>query len=292
MQLDNHCPGSPYPVALYPTAAEKGRGEAGAGDDGVFLALSVRVDPVLRSEIRCIKAVHMAMQDLTVKVDVSFLVRLQSMLVNAVRYFEASGGAAGQLPLMLRRVANKDWLVRAEGGGGGGEGIYFELLNIRQSDVHLSLDTSRPYTEAEAKLEGKNAAAIHAGIIKGDLNFGEGGVSVKKGGHNRTAAAIAGGVTRSIFYNALLRVDDAIIQLEEVGLRHHVAGGVGDVGRILVPHYIGCVRSSMGTLVGSMTAFGNPLGLLKGFGEGATDFVREPFIGEWRGGRWLALWCV
>ena len=90
IQLDNHCPGSPYPVALYPTAVDKGGSgvEGQLGDEFKFLALSVRVDPVRRSGVRCYKAIHLALKDITVKVDVSFLVRLQSMLINGMRYFE------------------------------------------------------------------------------------------------------------------------------------------------------------------------------------------------------------
>ena len=168
----------------------------------------------------------------------------------------------------------------AASAAGGSEKLYFEGLNIRPCSVRLSVAPSKALTPVQAALEGPEAASIHAAVRKGDVLLGDGSgvLGVKIGSTNRTAVAVIQGVFKSILVDALLRCDGASLKFSGVTLRNYISTGP-QIGTYLGAHYIASLRSNVPALIGSLSFFGNPVGLIRGLGDGVSDFVNEPVKG-------------
>jgi hypothetical protein len=94
---------------------------------------------------------------------------------------------------------------------------------IVPSNINLSLAPAPGLTSAQAQSEGRQAAAIHAAVRKGDIQLADGGtVGVLVGGKNRTAMAAVQGVLKRIIVDALLRLDGAPLNLAGVLLNNHM----------------------------------------------------------------------
>lgn len=166
-----------------------------------------------------------------------------------------------------------DLKCRTVGGAGAigveSQKLYFEGLTILPCRVSLSIAPSRALTAAQASLEGREAAAIHAAVRKGDVLSGDEGsvLGVHIGGKNRTALAVVRGVFKSIVVDALLRCDGASMNFSGVFLRNYVSSAP-QLKTYLAAHYLSSLRNNVPALIGSLSAFGNPLGLIRGLGDG------------------------
>ena len=181
--------------------------------------------------------------------------------------------------------------------------IYFERLTVFPFSLSFSVAPSRALTSAQAALEGPGAAAIHTGkdsslntiffsiffftiyfsaVRKGDLllssHSGTGVLGVKIGRTNRTALAVVRGIFKSIIVDALLRCEEASLAFPGIGIRNYLSN-TPQVTTYLMAQYLAALRSNVPSLIGSLAAFGNPLGLIRGLGDGVSDFVTEPIRG-------------
>jgi vacuolar protein sorting-associated protein 13A/C len=78
--------------------------------------------------------------------------------------------------------------------------------------------------------------------------------------------------------DALLRLDGASLNFPGVFLRNHIATG-SQLTTLLLAHYVSSLKSNVPALLGSLAAIGNPVGLIRGIGDGVSDFVTEPVKG-------------
>ncbi|GMI12097.1 hypothetical protein TrVE_jg1786 [Triparma verrucosa] len=261
LQLDNYCPGSPFPVAVYSD------NDVDTGD-----AIDVIIVMGGRSQgINVIKVIDVTFcKGFSLNLDLVFLVRLQLFykLLKAKLGREGIGAAD-----LAAKWSAQEWGERGTKGGKNESPVYFEAVTIRNCTISLSVETSRELTEVERRGEG-DFASIHDGILKGDLNLAEGGINVIVGGHNRTAGAAVSGMLRNILFDALLRIQGAQISLDPVVLRHHLGSSSSSLlGDVLAPVYFNSLRASLLNVLGSMAAFGNPLAVVTGVTRGFGEFV-------------------
>ena len=134
--------------------------------------------------------------------------------------------------------------------------------------VKLSVAPAQALTKYQEAFEGSDAAAIHAAVRKGDLLFGEGsGLGVKIGGKNRTALAVMRGMLKSVLVDALIRCDGASLNFDGVALFNQLSNGQ-QLATYLGAHYVASLIANVPSLIGSLAAFGNPVGLMRGLGDG------------------------
>lgn len=235
------------------------------------------------------------MQDIAVSLDLAFLVRLQRYTSEAKTHFYQQRATIDEgalyihrnlklqekettnLPNILKLIAVED---AATAAGVGATQVYIGALAVLPFNITLSVNPAQALTPAQAAFEGIEAAAIHKAVRKGDLSLGRNThpLGVIIGRRNKTAAAVAQGVFKSIVVDALLRMNGASLNLNGAFLR----GGIftqPQLGTYLGAHYLLSLRQNVPALLGSLAAFGNPLGLLRGIGDGVTDFVTEPVKG-------------
>lgn len=95
------------------------------------------------------------------------------------------------------------------------------------TNIKLSVAPARALTPEQASLEGKETAAIHQAVRKGDVSVGSrsGPVSVRVGKTNKPPFAVAQGVFKSIVVDALSRLDGASLNFPGFFLRNHIATG-------------------------------------------------------------------
>eukprot|EP00553_Chaetoceros_curvisetus_P009045 CAMPEP_0204635410 /NCGR_PEP_ID=MMETSP0717-20131115/31467_1 /ASSEMBLY_ACC=CAM_ASM_000666 /TAXON_ID=230516 /ORGANISM="Chaetoceros curvisetus" /LENGTH=455 /DNA_ID=CAMNT_0051654151 /DNA_START=104 /DNA_END=1471 /DNA_ORIENTATION=- len=159
--------------------------------------------------------------------------------------------------------------------------MYFGGLTFMPFTLKLSVAPAVALTSAQAALEGPEAGAIHAAVRKGDLLIGsqaDGVLGVKIGSKNRTALAVIRGIFKSILVDSLLRCNDVSMNFSGLALRNHLST-IPQLKTFIFHHYLSLLKSNMPALLGSLAAFGNPVGLIRGFGDGVTDFVSEPVKG-------------
>ena len=279
LQVDNHVPNAPYPVAVCPDQSDKG-GILGKQERTPLLMMTFKFAPKHQSGILCLRQVTLAPSNLAVAIDLAFIVRLQGLFLGIRDHFVRDEGASNLAS--LEWIPFPDVATNSEKAGRSRPDnlkLYFEGLVILPSNVTLSVAPARGLTPAQAQLEGSQAAAIHAAVRKGDIRFVDGGgVGVSLGRKNRTALAVVRGVFKSILVDALLRLDGASVQFAGVSLSNHESSGQ-QLKAYLVAHYLASLRENMPSLLGSLSAFGNPLGLIRGIGDGVSDFVSEPVKG-------------
>ena len=154
----------------------------------------------------------------------------------------------------------------------GSKMMYFEAITILPFTLKLSVAPSVALTSAQAALEGPVAGAIHAAVRKGDLLIGEkadGVVGVKIGSKNRTAMAVIRGIFKSILVDSLLRCEDVSLNFSGLAVRNHFST-IPQLKTFIGHHYLSLLKSNVPALLGSLAAFGNPVGLIRGFGDGVT----------------------
>ena len=160
-------------------------------------------------------------------------------------------------------------LKRAAEFGVENQKFYFESLSILPCNINLSVAPARALTPLQAQLEGKDTAAIHEAVRKGDVRVGTSSAlfGVKVGRKNTTPLAVVRGVLKSIIVDALLRLDGASLNFSGVFLRNHISTAP-QLTTYLLAHYLASLRHNVPALIGSLAAFGNPLGLIRGLGDG------------------------
>jgi len=301
LQIDNHCPNAQYPVALYPYHRDQDAESEIASDraDGSqlgrrhpFLNIGLTFAPRHSSGIVCLRSVSIEPRDVVVALDLAFVMRFQRFLLSVQHRYEQSVSTGHSLTDQVRLVDQDTWELpdlekifksrstTAASAAGGSEKLYFEGLSISPCSIRLSVAPSKALTPAQAALEGPEAASIHAAVRKGDVLLGDGSgvLGVKVGSTNRTAAAVIQGVFKSILVDALLRCDGASLNFSGVALRNYISTAP-QLGTFLGAHYINSLRSNVPALIGSLSFFGNPVGLIRGLGDGVSDFVNEPVKG-------------
>lgn len=158
-------------------------------------------------------------------------------------------------PNLIDMFKNLDGVSSASAGAGE---IYFEGLFVKPCHVSLSIAPTRALTPAEAIKEGAEAAAIHAAVRKGDLDFTSNGdaiLGVKVGSRNRTAIQVVRGIFKNILFDALLRCESAMMDFPGVFLQNHITSGP-QLSTYMIAHYVAALRSNLPALLGSLAAFG------------------------------------
>jgi len=231
-QLDNHCPGSSYPVALRPKV--KPTDHATSKDNNIdhdvkkaftadkpFLEVLIDIAPAHRTGIQSLTG-GVSLHDVEIYVDIAFILRIQHYLLGIQDHIHDATGIRTH-----KFVENQDnWglpsdieqlLKQKSGKTISHQSMYFQRLTILPCKVKLSVAPVRALTKYQEQFEGQEASAIHAAVRKGDLLVGEGsagGLGVKIGSKNRTAMSVVQGMMKSILVDALLRLDGASLNFE------------------------------------------------------------------------------
>ena len=283
-QVDNMVPNAPYPVAVCPIdhlAAFESEEEANQDEaKAPLLVIGVSLAPRHHSGVEVIKSVTIAPKSMAIRVDLAFLVRLQKYFLDLQHHFWKSMDREQDEIVIPNLKHIIEEINRAARSGEHSRMFYFGGLTILPCSIELSVAPSRALTSSQANLEGTEAAAIHQAVRKGDVKLGQHEVllGVKIGHRNDTPLAVVRGLFKSIVVDALLRLDGASLDFNGVSLTNHVATGP-QLATYVAAHYMNSLRKNVPALVGSLAALGNPLGLIRGIGSGASDFVLEPVKG-------------
>jgi hypothetical protein len=237
--------------------------------------------------------VTVAPRNLVIALDLAFLVRLQRFLQGIkghFRNFEDTEGARTGITVLYTEQKKyisfphfespQQIMDRAAAFGAENKNLYFQGLTILPCNINLSVAPARALTPTQAALEGSESAAIHEAVRKGDVLVGSSSalLGVRIGRKNKTPLSVVRGVFKSIVVDALLRLDGASLNFSGVFLRNYISTGP-QLTTYLLTHYLSSLRNNVPALLGSLAAFGNPLGLIRGLGDGVTDFVNEPLVG-------------
>lgn len=221
---------------------------------------------------------------MAVSIDLAFVVRLQQYFVGLHRHLRSAFAKNGmadraKASVLLLQSETREFIPfpdiesmvqQVEGAnavGVGSQKLYFQGLSILPCNVNLSVAPARALTSTQASLEGSEASALHAAVRKGDLLVGGGMLGVNIGHKNHTAVAVVRGVFKSIIVDALLRCEEASLNFPGVYLRNYISSGP-QLKTFLGAHYMESLKSNVPALLGSMAALGNPLGLIRGIGDG------------------------
>lgn len=198
--------------------------------------------------------------------DLAFLVRLQKFALDLRDHFhtdEKDYGGRLRPPVLNRQVASIDAVTDS---GSTRRKIFLGGLTILPCNVKLSVAPARALTTAQAALEGEETAAIHQAVRKGDVRLDRksaGILGVKIGSRNKTPLAVVRGLFKSFIVDGLLRLDGASLNFAGVSLRNHTSTR-SQLTTALTAHYIASLRQNLPAVLGSLAAFGNPLGLVRG----------------------------
>lgn len=232
----------------------------------------------LETFLQCLKSVTIAPRNLAFRFDLAFLVRLQKYAFD----FYTNVADRGNLdPWSFPDLESKVKEVeRATLSDLGSQKFYFGGLTILPYNITLSIAPARALTPSQAALEGSEAAALHHAVRKGDIRLGGDDriLGVKVGHRNATPLAVVRGMFKSFVVDALLRLDGASLNFAGLSLRNQIAS-LPQLRTHVGAHYMASLRQNLPALLGSLAAFGNPLGLVRGLGDGVSDFVLEPVKG-------------
>jgi len=159
--------------------------------------------------------------------------------------------------------------------------FYFGVLTILQCNLQVSVAPARALSKEQELLEGEENSAFHRAVRKGDVRFSRKSKSllgVNVGRRNSTAIAVMRGIFKSFVVDALLRLDGATIKLSGVSLENYRSSR-SQLATHLGAHYVATLRQNVPALLGSLAMIGNPIGLVRGLGDGVSDFVLEPVKG-------------
>eukprot|EP00980_Cylindrotheca_fusiformis_P027998 scaffold22575_cov141-Cylindrotheca_fusiformis.AAC.29 len=297
VQVDNHVPSAPFKVAVRPDEDDSSREEtsrtsADVSRSAPLLVVALAFSPKHKSGIVCLRSVTVAPRNLVIALDLAFLVRLQRFMQGLKGHFRnLEDTEAGRAGASLQNTEQKKFIpfphfdtpeqIMAQAAAFGSENqkLYIQGLTILPCNINLSVAPARALTPIQAVLEGAETAAIHEAVRKGDVLVGSSALlGVRVGRKNKTPLSVVRGVFKSIVVDALLRLDDASLNFSGVGLKNHISTGP-QLTTFLLTHYLVSLRQNVPALLGSLAAFGNPLGLIRGVGEGVSDFVNEPVKG-------------
>lgn len=223
----------------------------------------------------------MAPSNIAIRVDLAFIVRLQKFFLDLQAFFanrEDIPDEMWPLPDLARRIY---WHQEALLFNMNSQKVFFGGLTILPCNIRLSVAPARALTTQQAAQEGADNAALHQAVRKGDVRIArgnEGVLGVNVGRTNKTAISVVRGMLKSFVVDALLRLDGASINLAGLSLRNHTST-FGQLSTYIGAHYLTSLRLNVPALVGSLAAIGNPIGLVRGLGDGVSDFVLEPVKG-------------
>ncbi len=292
LQVDNHIPSAPFKVAVRPDISKQQDDERGP-ESSPLLVVAVAFAPEHKSKIVVLRSVTIAPRDLVIALDLAFLVRLQRFYMGLKDHLRRrqhdvhqgmqSTTQDGTFTEQKKRISFPNFLSPEEqleqiAAFSENKKMYFQGLTILPTNIKLSVAPAKALTPEQASLEGKETAAIHAAVRKGDVLVGSGPLGVRVGRKNKTPLAVVRGVFKSIVVDALLRLSGASLNFHGVFLRNHIATST-QLSTYLAAHYLSSLKYNVPALLGSLSAIGNPLGLIRGIGDGVTDFVTEPIIG-------------
>jgi len=295
LQVDNHIPSAPFKVAVRPDISKQ-QDEERKPESSPLLVVAVAFAPEHKSKILVLRSVTVAPRDLVIALDLAFLVRLQRFfmgLQDHLRKRQNDGNMGlqfnmvdGSLTEQKKRIPFPTFTSPAKqleqiAAFSENKKMYFQGLTILPTNIKLSVAPAKALTSDQASLEGKETAAIHKAVRKGDVLVGSksaGPLGVRVGRKNRTPLAVVRGVFKSIVVDALLRLSGASLNFHGVFLRNHIATST-QLSTYLMAHYLSSLKHNVPALLGSLSAIGNPLGLIRGIGDGVSDFVTEPMKG-------------
>lgn len=220
-------------------------------------------------------------RNMCIRMDIASVVRAQKFVLDLQQYFTphtTSSDGAIAVPDLLGMLSS---LEAAGGAGRGSRKYHFGCLTVLPINIRLSFASSRALSMVQAALCGPEIAAIHQAVWKSDLQLREskeGIVGVKIGSRNKTPRMVIEGMLKSVLFDGLLRLDGASLNFGGVSLVNHTTS-LPQLITAISAHYVTCLRQNVPMLLGSMAAIGNPMGLVRELGEGAGDFVLEPFRG-------------
>lgn len=295
LQIDNHMPSAPFKVAVRPDEPKQQEDERGP-ESSPLLVVAVAFAPEHKSKIVVLRSVTVAPRDLVIALDLAFLVRLQRFFIGLQDHLRkrhqdvnlglqpttADGTFVEQKKMIpFPNFMSPEKQLEHIAAFSENRKIYFQGLTILPMNIKLSVAPAKALTFEQASLEGKETAAIHTAVRKGDVLVGGksvGPLGVRVGRKNRTPLAVVRGVFKSIVVDALLRLSGASLNFHGVFLRNHIATST-QLSTYLAAHYLSSLKYNVPALLGSLSAIGNPLGLIRGIGDGVSDFVTEPIQG-------------
>ena len=292
LQVDNHIPSAPFKVAVRPDIPKQQEEEGGL-DSSPLLVVAVAFAPEHKSKIVVLRSVTIAPRDLVIALDLAFLVRLQRFFNGLKdhlrrRQHDPSQGLQSSATngfsmedkktIPFPKFTSPEEQLDQISAFSENKKMYFQGLTILPTNIKLSVAPAKALTLQQASLEGKETAAIHTAVRKGDVLVGGGPLGVRVGRKNKTPLAVVRGVFKSIVVDALLRLSGASLNFHGVFLRNHIATST-QLSTYLAAHYLSSLKYNVPALLGSLSAIGNPLGLIRGIGDGVTDFVMEPMKG-------------
>lgn len=310
LQIDNHCPNASFPVALCPSNGRTIDDVASEFTevDRPFLSVGIVLAPNHKSRItvslrsanfyfyygtshdlndvnpdlwKCLKGATITVNDIHFGTDLAFVMRIQQLLLGLLSHWDRYREQKNVSDVQHVEFSKQSWpmpdfsqiyLLRAPAEKPTSKTMYFEGITILPFTIKFSVAPSVALTSAQAALEGPGASAIHAAVRKGDLLLGEkadGVVGVKIGSKNRTALAVIRGIFKSILVDSLLRCDDVSLNFSGLAVRNHLST-ITQLKTYIGHHYLSLLKSNVPALIGSLSAFGNPVGLIRGFGDGVT----------------------
>ncbi len=235
-----------------------------------------------RSPIQCLEGVTISLHDVSLSTDLAFILRVQHQLLGILGHIERNKEKNDNLqdsystiyPKEICKLPNFSAIFSPKNVSHKTvrKKMYFEGLTFLPFTIRLSVAPSVALTSVQASLEGPQAGAIHAAVRKGDLLIGhkaDGVVGVKIGSKNRTAIAVIQGIFKSILVDSLLRCDDVLMNFSGLAVRNHLST-MQQLRTFIGHHYLSLLKSNVPALIGSLSAFGNPVGLIRGFGDGVT----------------------
>jgi len=295
LQVDNHIPSAPFKVAVRPDLSDQ-QEENGGSDSSPLLVIAVAFAPKHKSRIVVLRSVTVAPRNMVIALDLAFLVRLQSYFVGLqdhLRIHQQDGHSGLRVSFSDGMIAEQKKTIpfpsfespekqlEQIAAFSENQKMYFQGLTILPTNIKLSVAPAKALTSEQASLEGKEMAAIHEAVRKGDVLVGSsssGPLGVRVGRKNQTPLAVVRGVFKSIVVDALLRLSGASLNFHGVFLRNHIATS-NQLSTYLAAHYLSSLKHNVPALLGSLSAIGNPLGLIRGIGDGVSDFVTEPMKG-------------
>jgi len=281
MQIDNHCPNAPFPIFLCPDGHQNRNMDGNMdekGKENPFLSIGLVFTPRHKSGIMCLKGVSIDPSNFAIAVDLGFVFRVQYFLLGLQEHLDRcrkndlSGSSLIESDWGfpdLHKVFKKLIIESTSADRVERQKLYFENFYCKAFNMKLSVAPAVAMTPAQASLEGNMAAAVHAAVRKGDvlIRDGVGVLGVKIGSKNRTALAIIRGIFKSILIDGLLRCDGASMNFPGVGLRNFISTAP-QLKTYLGARYLASLKSNVPAVVGSLAAFGNPVGLIRGLGLG------------------------
>lgn len=295
LQVDNHIPSAPFKVAVRPDMSKHQEDSEGP-DSAPLLVIAVAFAPKHKSKIIVLRSVTVAPRNMVIAIDLAFLVRLQRFFVGLqdhlrMRQQDVHSGLRSSFSdgifedqkktIPFPSFESPEKQLEQIAAFSENQKMYFQGLTILPTNIKLSVAPAKALTSEQANLEGKEMASIHEAVRKGDVAVGSsssGPLGVRVGRKNRTPLAVVRGVFKSIVVDALLRLSGASLNFHGVFLRNHIATS-NQLSTYLAAHYLSSLKHNVPALLGSLSAIGNPLGLIRGIGDGVSDFVTEPVKG-------------